>query len=170
MLAKWPRPLPLRWRRWRAALGVSRISMLRRFVFAAVIDRGERHTRRAMSPVAVRLGLGGVDPWGHGLGPPPIAYKAPPKNISDQKSLRAAPPSASHRKGPPSRLPHTRDHATGLQSGRGEQGPHLFPARLVRLVHKLPIGPARSSHGTLCYHMLLDDLRQDLAAARCASS
>jgi hypothetical protein len=52
------------------AFGVSRVSMLRRFVFA-VIDRGERHARRATSPAAVRLGPGGVDPWGAWTGPTP---------------------------------------------------------------------------------------------------
>jgi hypothetical protein len=61
MLTRTPCPARARGARARAALGVSRVSMLRRFVFA-VIDRGERHARSA-SVGAACLGPGMATPW-----------------------------------------------------------------------------------------------------------
>src|SRR5215475_2381366 len=67
MLAKGPWSARACLARARAALGVSRVSMLRCFVFATAIDRAARRLARGAHTAP---SLGWRPPGGHGLDPP----------------------------------------------------------------------------------------------------
>jgi len=76
--------------RYSTALGVSCVSMLRRFVFAPVIDRGERHARSASVRLRA-LGPGWPPPGTPGLALPPLLLNTRAKNLYDLKSRRGKP-------------------------------------------------------------------------------